>query len=119
MTTHTDHSECSPCLLSCADCGRGYGEEHGFPDMIVPNDVWKLISPTGDEGGLICPCCIIRRCHKKGLSNVAARFTSGPCRINLDNQNGLHRLECTGKSYSLAFPGEHRVHPIEELSDGD
>lgn len=62
----------------CADCGRRYGDEHGFPDLVVPNQVWQLISPTGHEGGLLCPSCICKRAHDLGLSDVPARFTSGP-----------------------------------------
>lgn len=62
----------------CIDCGRKYGDEYGFPDLVVPDDVWVKISPTGHEGGLLCPSCMCRRAHDAGLSNIAARFTSGP-----------------------------------------
>lgn len=63
---------------ACYDCGRRYGDEFGFPDLLVPNDVWKLISPSGGEGGLLCPSCICRRCHALGLRDVPAMWTSGP-----------------------------------------
>jgi hypothetical protein len=43
----------------CYDCGLKYGE---FPDMIIPDDLWKLINPTHHEGaGLLCPTCIANR----------------------------------------------------------
>lgn len=61
----------------CIDCGRKYGDEHGFPDLVVPNDAWKALSPTGHEGGLLCPSCMCRRAHDAGV-RCLARFTSGP-----------------------------------------
>ena len=33
----------------CYDCGRSYGDKHGFPDLIIPYSAWKKISPTNDE----------------------------------------------------------------------
>lgn len=62
----------------CLDCGRKYGAEYGFPDLVVPHDVWAKISPTGDEGGLLCPSCMCRRAADVGLSNIPAIFRSGP-----------------------------------------
>lgn len=66
--------------MSCADCGRPYGDEHGFPDLIIPNDAWRRISPTGNEGGLLCPSCICKRLHEAGMSNIYGAFMSGPIR---------------------------------------
>lgn len=63
---------------ACYDCGRRYGDEYGFPDLVVPNDVWAKISPRGDEGGLLCPSCMCRRASALGITAVPARFTSGP-----------------------------------------
>lgn len=62
----------------CHDCGRPYGDEHGFPDLLVPDDVWLRISPHGGIGGLLCPSCICKRVYDAGLDRVEARFTSGP-----------------------------------------
>ena len=42
----------------CFDCLRAYGT---FPDLIVSNDLWNIISPTGDEGGILCPSCLLSR----------------------------------------------------------
>lgn len=61
---------------ACADCDRPYSDP-GFPDLIIPNDVWCLISPTGDEGGLLCPSCICARLEKAGIQCEGA-FMSGP-----------------------------------------
>lgn len=66
--------------VACYDCGRPYGDEHGFPDLVLPDEVWKRISPKEDGGGLLCPSCICKRLYDAGLSNVEARFTSGPIR---------------------------------------
>jgi len=64
----------------CEDCKRPYGDEHGFPDLVVPLEAWKKISTTGDESGLLCPSCICRRLHDAGLRDVPAAFMSGPIR---------------------------------------
>ena len=61
----------------CFDCGRRYGNEHGFPDLLVPDDVWRVIGPHGDDGGLLCPCCIVRRCVRAGITTTA-EWRSGP-----------------------------------------
>ena len=63
----------------CFDCGRSYGDEHGFPDLIIEDRAWKAISPSTDdpEAGLLCPSCICKRLHDAGLETVGL-FTSGP-----------------------------------------
>lgn len=61
----------------CYHCGRSYGAQYGFPDLVVPHDVWKKISPTKDEGGLLCPSCMCRAAYVSGVV-CDARFTSGP-----------------------------------------
>lgn len=61
----------------CEDCGRPYGDEHGFPDLIIEKAAWQAISPTGDDGGLLCPSCICRRLHEAGITTGGA-FMSGP-----------------------------------------
>jgi hypothetical protein len=63
---------------ACYDCGRHYGDEFGFPDLVLPHDVWAKISPRGDEGGLLCPSCICRRAHALGMTGVPAMWASGP-----------------------------------------
>ena len=64
-------------VAGCEDCGRSYGYEHGFPDLVLPNDVWAKISSTGDENGLLCPSCIVARCVKEGIE-CKATWRSGP-----------------------------------------
>jgi len=64
----------------CADCSRPYGDEYGFPDLVIPNEAWRRISPTGDDGGLLCPNCICARLHKAGMTGVYGAFMSGPIR---------------------------------------
>ncbi len=66
-------------VQGCYDCKRSYGDEYGFPDLVVPHDVWKVISPTKDEGGLLCPSCICKRLWEHGYEDVLATFRSGPC----------------------------------------
>ena len=66
----------------CYDCGRRYGNEFGFPDLVVPNDVWQKIAPLNDEGGLLCPSCMCRRLWLAGIKTKGV-FTSGPLRESL------------------------------------
>ena len=63
--------------IGCFDCGLLYTEMH---DLIIPLSAWKRISPTGNEGGLLCANCICGRLHEVGISNVPAAFMSGPLR---------------------------------------
>lgn len=62
-------------MSACFDCGRPYAKG---PDLVIPNDAWAEISPTGDGGGFLCPNCTNDRLESAGLTNVPARFTSGP-----------------------------------------
>lgn len=64
-------------VASCYDCDRPYGDEHGFPDLIISLDAWKQISPTGDSASLLCPSCICKRLYDAGISCTGA-FMSGP-----------------------------------------
>lgn len=64
-------------LVGCFDCGRQYGDEFGFPDLIIPFWAWEQISPHGDDSGLLCPSCICKRLHEAGIKCRGA-FMSGP-----------------------------------------
>lgn len=49
----------------CYDCRMKYGE---FPDMVIPDELWTLITPSQHrEGGLLCPTCIASRLDYLGL----------------------------------------------------
>lgn len=63
--------------MNCFDCKRPYGDEHGFPDLIIPLEVWIKISPHGNEAGLLCPSCICKRLYDAGIKCEGA-FLSGP-----------------------------------------
>lgn len=76
----------------CQDCQRQYGDEHGFPDLIIPFWAWKRITPTEDDGGLLCPSCICKRLHHAGIKCEAA-FMSGPVSISSIDMNLLRRIE--------------------------
>ena len=64
-------------MAECADCKLPYGDP-GFADLVVDDYVWKQISPTKDEGGLLCPTCIVRAAARIGIEDPTARFASGP-----------------------------------------
>jgi hypothetical protein len=79
--------------MTCEDCNRPYGNEHGFPDLIIPYDSWRQISTAGDDSGLLCPSCICARLHKAGLRCEGA-FMSGPVRsVDAVTMNNLRRVE--------------------------
>jgi hypothetical protein len=61
----------------CYDCGRQYGDQFGFPDLVVPHRVWLKISPNGHEGDRLCPSCMCKRAYMAGIDSEA-RFMSGP-----------------------------------------
>ena len=88
-------------MTGCHDCGRPYGDEHGFPDLVVPHAIWNTkLSPKGNEGGLLCPSCMCQRAHDAGV-RCSAAFVSGPfcvedsteTEVNLRNR--LATLEAT------------------------
>jgi len=56
--------------LECADCGMPY---HDFPDMRLPDAIWRLISPKGNQGGILCPTCICKRLRELGATVIYAR----------------------------------------------
>lgn len=62
---------------ACADCGRRYGGQYGFPDLMIEDWAWARISPRGNEGGLLCPSCICRRLSEHGIT-CHGEFMSGP-----------------------------------------
>lgn len=64
----------------CYDCGLTYGGA-GWIEAVVPNDIWARISPTGDEGGLLCINCIASRCASLGLEGVPVMLAAGPLRF--------------------------------------
>lgn len=61
----------------CADCGLLYSEET-WADIIIPDDVWLKISPSGDGYGLLCFNCMHKRLYNLGLINVPLDIASGP-----------------------------------------
>jgi hypothetical protein len=78
---------------TCEDCRRLYGDEYGFPDLIIPYDAWEQITSSGDEGGLLCPSCICKRLHDKGIRCEGA-FMSGPViSVSYSEMNLYRRIE--------------------------
>ena len=99
-------------MSDCHDCHRPYGHEHGFPDLIIPFWAWKEISPSGDEGGLLCPSCICERLHKAGI-RCEGSFMSGPvASVDQATMTALRRVE----NIELAIEGrDNRWGGIREL----
>lgn len=103
--------------MSCHDCGRPYGDEHGFPDLSIPNHVWRRISPNGDGSGLLCPSCICKRLHDAGISDVEGAFMSGPIRsvdyVTMHNLNWIENLREQGHGWKCPTCHEYREQSTE------
>ena len=112
---------------ACYDCGRRYGDKYGFPDLVVPHEIWKQISPTGDEGGLLCPSCMCRRAYEAGIETWAW-FMSGPFHPEAA-RNPEHRCSWCGRwssvsigkirhdSLCIATPPEQPLTPGSEMGE--
>ncbi len=60
--------------VQCYDCELDYGGP-GWIEAIIPDKVWIKISPTKDEGGILCINCISRRLEKRGYKDVPVWLT--------------------------------------------
>lgn len=98
--------------MACDDCKRPYGHENGFPDLIIPFWAWEKISPSGGDGGLLCPSCICARLHKAGIICEGA-FMSGPIiSVTQPTMNVLRRVE----NIELAIAGRNNaLAPVRDM----
>lgn len=65
-------------VLACYDCGLPYGSKHWI-EAVVANHIWNAhLSPTKNEGGILCINCMAVRAAKAGLVDVHVRLTAGP-----------------------------------------
>lgn len=70
----------------CYDCGLWYGCD-AWADVVVPDDVWKLINPTEYKGsGILCFNCMNRRLEFLGLEGVPIKIGSGPFVVAEEDQ---------------------------------
>jgi len=67
----------APKPVVCYDCGLPYGGDH-WVEAVVPHDVWALISPSGNEGGILCINCMAARLARLGVEDVPLKITAGP-----------------------------------------
>ena len=63
--------------LTCYDCGLLYSGP-AWCDVVLSDEDWPSISPTGDLGGVLCFNCIARRLTVAGREGVPMQVTSGP-----------------------------------------
>lgn len=104
-----------PLSARCFDCYRPYADA-GFPDFIIPFWAWKRISPSGDDGGLLCPSCICGRLERAGIKCEGA-FMSGPIISVSEHAMNLHRRI---ENIELAIEGRNnRWAGIRELVESD
>ncbi|MEL6568166.1 MAG: hypothetical protein AAFQ22_07090 [Pseudomonadota bacterium] len=50
-----------------------------WPDLVIPYWAWTKISDAGDDSGMLCPTCILRRLEKMQVVCEVA-VMSGPAR---------------------------------------
>lgn len=99
----------------CNDCLRQYGDEHGFPDLTIPDAIWERISPRKDEGGLLCPSCICKRLHAAGI-RCEGKFASGPIVSSSERQQLESALATAFVSMQATYnPGERQGYWLECL----
>lgn len=67
--------------LACYGCGLPYAGEH-WVEAVVPHDVWAQISPSGDEGGILCINCMAGELVGLGMTDVPVKLTAGPFRLS-------------------------------------
>lgn len=63
-------------MAECYDCKLDYNDPR-FQDLVISDDMWLKISPTGDPGGLLCPNCMCGRLVKLNVRCYGA-LMSGP-----------------------------------------
>ena len=56
-------------MSGCYDCGLSY-QDPGWIEAIIPDNVWDFISPTKNQGGLLCITCISRRLSRLGIGRI-------------------------------------------------
>lgn len=69
-----------PVAIGCYDCGLPYGSD-GWIEAIIPDDIWKQISPDGTGRGLLCINCIARLCAEQGFEDVDTQIVTGPLAV--------------------------------------
>lgn len=99
-----------PLKTSCYDCGLAY-DSPGWADVVIPDIIWRLISPTGDEGGLLCFHCMVARLAELDLRNVPYSITSGPFAFSV----GEPLEDTVALSMAAIEVGETR--PIQSVID--
>ncbi len=55
----------------CYSCGKPY-EQCG--DVSMDSKIWNRISPTGNEGGLLCANCIMERLAQAEISSITVKL---------------------------------------------
>lgn len=104
----------------CQDCGLAYDGDLGWIEAIVPDEVWKIITPNPKEydnwrGGLLCVTCISRRCAEAGLLNVPVLLCGTEPLTAVMDCEGLKTYQplCDDCMQSFKDHGLHRPFCVE------
>ena len=56
-------------MAACYDCGKPYGKDDWI-EAVIPNKIWIKISPTKNQGGILCISCMAKRLKEAGYDNI-------------------------------------------------
>jgi len=95
--------------IYCDDCGMPYGSP-SWIECVVPDDIWSQISPSVDEGGILCIQCIVNKLDALDLRSTC-KLTAGRLRSNdfeqertiKDMKFAIDELICRGFQHEQGF----------------
>jgi hypothetical protein len=106
------------CPLSCFDCGAAYGDP-SWIEAVVPHRIWNdHLSPTGNEGGILCIVCMARRAGRAGLSGVPVTLTAGPFIASaIEARSGETRSGSTEGESAAPVGGDAQTSPAKSRGE--
>jgi len=57
-------------MSNCYDCGLEYNSD-SWIETAIPDKIWRDISPTDNDGGILCISCIAKRLRQKGYKDLS------------------------------------------------
>lgn len=66
-------------IVRCHDCGLDYSQFSA--DFVIQNELWRKISPSKNENGILCPNCMCKRLINLGMSAVWVVVNTGEIEI--------------------------------------
>jgi hypothetical protein len=87
--------------MSCYDCGLPYEEMH---DFLIPREIWIKISPTENDGSILCANCIVKRLEKGGFKDIPGAYMSGPIKsVSEETMDMILQLETIKRQFKRLY----------------